>query len=103
MIQAANELAEAQGVAAACLALGVARSSRYRTEACTSVTAAPVEPTTRPTPPRGLSLAEQDQVRELLNSERFQDKAPREVYAELLDEEHYLCSWRTMYRILVTV
>jgi putative transposase len=26
--------------------------------------------------------------------------APREVYASLLDEEMYLCSWRTMYRIL---
>jgi putative transposase len=39
-------------------------------------------------------------VREVLNSERFQDQAPREVYATLLDEERYLCSWRTMYRIL---
>jgi putative transposase len=39
-------------------------------------------------------------VRELLNSERFQDCAPREVYATLLDEATYLCSWRTMYRIL---
>ena len=36
----------------------------------------------------------------MLNSERFQDCAPREVYATLLDEEQYLCSWRTMYRIL---
>jgi putative transposase len=39
-------------------------------------------------------------VREVLNSARFQDQAPREVYATLLDEERYLCSWRTMYRIL---
>ena len=36
----------------------------------------------------------------MLNSERFQDLAPREVYAELLDEERYLCSISTMYRIL---
>jgi putative transposase len=35
-----------------------------------------------------------------LNSERFVDSAPRQVYATLLDEEIYLCSWRTMYRIL---
>jgi hypothetical protein len=35
-----------------------------------------------------------------LNSERFQDSAPREVYATLLDEGRYLCSWRSMYRIL---
>jgi putative transposase len=43
---------------------------------------------------------EQERVREVLNSERFQDQAPREVYAQLLDDEQYLCSWRTMYRIL---
>jgi putative transposase len=39
-------------------------------------------------------------VREELNSERFQDCAPREVYGTLLDEGQYLCSWRSMYRIL---
>jgi putative transposase len=35
-----------------------------------------------------------------LHSARFVDSAPRQVYASLLDEGHYLCSWRTMYRIL---
>lgn len=35
-----------------------------------------------------------------LNSERFLDSAPREVYANLLDEGRYLCSWRSMYRLL---
>jgi putative transposase len=39
-------------------------------------------------------------VRELLTSARFQDCAVRQVYASLLDEGTYLCSWRTMYRIL---
>ncbi len=39
-------------------------------------------------------------VRAILNSERFQDLAPRQVYASLLDEGQYLCHWRTMYRIL---
>ena len=39
-------------------------------------------------------------MREVLNSERFVDCAPRQVYATLLDEGRYLCSWRTMYRIL---
>ena len=39
-------------------------------------------------------------MRQLLNSERFQDCAPREVYATLLDEGEYLCHWRSMYRIL---
>jgi putative transposase len=36
----------------------------------------------------------------MLNSARFQDQAPRQVDATLLDEEIYLCSWSTMYRIL---
>ena len=38
---------------------------------------------------------------ELLVSEpRFADQAPAEVYATLLDEKRYLCSERTMYRVL---
>ena len=39
-------------------------------------------------------------MRQTLNSERFSDQAPREVFATLMDEGTYLCSWRTMYRIL---
>ncbi len=31
------------------------------------------------------------------------DKAPAEIHATLLDEGHYLCSTRTMYRILATL
>lgn len=50
--------------------------------------------------PRALRADERVQVRETLNSERFVDCAPRTVYATLLDEQQYLCSWRTMYRIL---
>lgn len=37
---------------------------------------------------------------DILHSERFQDQAPRQVYAELLDEGTYLASPSTMYRIL---
>jgi putative transposase len=47
-----------------------------------------------------LTSAEKVTVREVLNSERFQDSAPRQVYATLLDEGIYYCHWRTMYRIL---
>jgi len=50
--------------------------------------------------PRALSLAEREEVRDLLNSKRFMDMAPAQVYATLLDEGRYLCSIRTMYRIL---
>jgi putative transposase len=49
-----------------------------------------------------LAIEEQRNVIEILHSERFQDKAPYEIYATLLDEGHYLCSIRTMYRILAT-
>ena len=50
--------------------------------------------------PRALQPAEKAEVRQVLNSDRFADQPPREVYAMLLDEGTYLCSWRTMYRIL---
>ncbi len=57
--------------------------------------------TAPPTPsPRVLSEEEKSVVRETLNSPRFVDQTPRAVYATLLDEKKYLCSWRTMYRIL---
>jgi transposase InsO family protein len=39
-------------------------------------------------------------VVETLNSEEFRDTSPGEVYATLLDMGRYLCSERTMYRIL---
>ena len=82
----------------ACAALAVPRSSLYRQR---QPVAAPVEPAPpRPLPARTLSESEKTQVRDLLNSERFQDQPPREVYTTLLDEGQYLCSWRTMYRIL---
>jgi len=54
----------------------------------------------RPRPARALSETEEAALLALLNGERFQDQAPREVYATLLDEEQYLCHWRTMYRVL---
>ena len=99
MIQAAETLAPTIGIVAACEAVGLPRGSFYRAQP-------PVEPSApspapaRPPSPRALTPPEKATVRDVLNSERFQDQAPREVYATLLDEERYLCSWRTMYRIL---
>lgn len=89
-----NELAIKIGIKRACEALGVSRSSIYR--------ARQPQPSAQPhpVPAHALSLEEQVEVRETLNSERFMDKAPRQVYAALLDEGEYLCHWRTMYRIL---
>ena len=50
--------------------------------------------------PRGLSDQEKQAVLQRLGEDRFCDKSPAEVYATLLDEGQYLCSQRTMYRIL---
>ncbi len=56
--------------------------------------------TPRPKPPRSLNDQERRQVLDVLHSEPFADQAPAEVYAALLDQGQYLCSIRTMYRIL---
>ncbi len=79
-----------------CQALGVPRASLYRHRKPKPTGA----PTPRPTPPRALSASERRQVKEALHSPRFVDKAPAEAYATLLDEGRYLCSMRTMYRLL---
>ncbi|TWU33235.1 Integrase core domain protein [Novipirellula artificiosorum] len=50
--------------------------------------------------PRALSEEERNNVRQELYSDRFIDQSPYQVYAALLDEGNYLCSVRTMYRIL---
>ena len=91
---AALELGDSVGKAVACRALGVPRASLYRR----MQPAAP--PRVRPTPARALDAAERQSVLDHLHSERFSDKAPAEVYATLIDEGVYLCSVRTMHRIL---
>ena len=90
-------VSEARGlysVPSICAGLGIGRASFYRWQ--------------RPVPravterihPRALSVNERQDVLEIVNSQRFCDQAPGEVYATLLDEGRYLCSERTMYRIL---
>lgn len=84
-----------------CQALGIPRASLYRKKA------APGKTTCKPPKaeavrrhPRALSQGERDAVLAVLHSGRFVDMAPAVVYATLLDEGRYLCSIRTMYRIL---
>jgi putative transposase len=93
-MNAALELGDNVGKAAACRALGVPRATLYRR----MQPAAPL--LVRPTPERALTAAERQVVLDHLHAERFCDKAPSEVYATLLDENIYLCSIRTMHRIL---
>lgn len=96
MIASVEHLAESVSLWKACQALAVPRSGLYRQRPVTEppVAAAAV------VSPRALQPTEKAEVRQVLNSERFADQAPREVYATLIDEGKYLCSWRTMYRIL---
>ena len=85
------------GTRAACSALGVARSTFYRQRAPDRSV-----PTSRSRPPLALSQLERRAVLDLLHCERFVDQAPHQIYATLLDEKRYLCSVRTMYRILAS-
>lgn len=95
-----EQLTALGGVVAACALTGIARSSVYRWRAADRQ---PVGPRLRPAAkvmPSALSPAERARVLEVLNSARFADKAPAQVWAVLLDEGVYLCSVSTMYRIL---
>jgi putative transposase len=96
-MKAVEQLAPQIGTAAACRRLGVSRATLYRRWR-------PKPPrqaaTPRPKPPRSLSDQERNHVLDVLHSQPFADQAPAEVYAALLDQGQYLCSIRTMYRIL---
>ena len=92
---AAKSLASQVGVAPACRALGVPRATFYRRHRST-----PGRQQPRCTPARALCEDERERVLETLSSSRFVDRSPGEVVATLLDEGQYLCSERTMYRIL---
>jgi putative transposase len=94
----AEQLATAVGTRAACQALDLPRASLYRSRR-RAAGPQPV-PAPRPTPPRALCAAEREQVLSYLHSPRFVDASPGQIYATLLDEGIYLCSERTMYRLL---
>jgi len=81
------------GVGRLCRALAVPRATYYRHLEAKA-------PPPRPTPTRALAVDERRAVLGVLHEPRFADQAPAEVYARLLDENRYLCSERTMYRIL---
>jgi len=81
------------GVRATCEALGVAPATYYRSRR-------PKRPPKPRSSPRALSSQERQEVLDTLHEPRFVDSAPAQVVATLLDEKRYLCSERTMYRIL---
>jgi putative transposase len=102
-MDAVIHLAPTVGVVDACEFLGVARASFYRERPLLGPPASPVpEPvlSERPAPSRSLSPDERAGVLAVLHDQRFQDRSPAAVQATLLDEGQYLCSVRTMYRLL---
>jgi putative transposase len=96
---AALDLAATVGMARAAEAFELPRASVYRARDPRPAAA----PAPRPAPPRALTAAERHDVLDVLHSDRFVDVAPKEVFATLLDDDGvYLCSWRTMYRVLAS-
>ena len=97
-MKAVSELSGVVGVSSSCKAIGVPRSAfyRYRKPKIVKVSQS------RPQSHRALSEDEYQKALDILHSEKYVDKAPRQIYASLLDEGDYLCSVRTMYRILAS-
>jgi putative transposase len=120
----AEQLSGSIGTRKACRSLVVSRASLYRrwrqpaaavlvwASALTEGEALPqsplkgnvsvVPPGEPARSPRALSPTEREAVLGVLHDERFLDQSPAEVYATLLDEGSYLCSLRTMYRLLAS-
>ena len=94
--QTVDELTPIIGTRPACRAVGASVATIYRRRRPPQ----PRPPRPRPAPDRALSEPEREAVLEVLHSARFVDVSPEETYATLLDEGTYLCSTRTMYRIL---
>jgi putative transposase len=98
MINLAEQLSPYVGKKPACEALQVPRATFYRHQG--SKIRSENNSTQRPAPPLALSDKERQAVIDVLHSEQFCDDAPHQIYAKLLDDGRYLCSTRTMYRIL---
>jgi putative transposase len=82
----------------ACALLGAARATVYRRRN-------PPPPAPRPAAPRRepankLTEADRQRILSVLRSPEYCDLAPAQVWARLLDDGIYLCSIRTMYRLL---
>jgi putative transposase len=101
-MDAVLQLSSTVGIESACDVLAISRASFYRQRPLLgpALSVLLLAPAARPVPARALSFDECESVRTVLNSERFQDCSPAAINATLLDEGSYLCSTRTMYRLL---
>ena len=92
-----DDLSAKIGKSKACNGFGIPRSSYYywkrkKTAKTTDIRCK--------FPGFAYTPVEKDGITKLINSEKYVDKTPYEIYASKLDEGEYLCSVRTMYRIL---
>lgn len=94
-MSAVLEHAPRLGVGATCDAFGVSRATYYRKR---SPSYGPKPK--RPSPPRRIPDDERKEIIKVLHEPRMVDLAPAEVFATLLEEDRYLCSVRTMHRVL---
>ena len=90
----AQEWALEIGPLAACEAMGVSRATFYR-EQKPKGPSAPRAPSQR-----ALSEEERQAVLAVCHTEEFVNRPPATIHATLVDRGVYLCSARTMYRIL---
>ena len=87
------------GASSACRVLGVPSTTYYRHKRPARARKIIPNQACR-VPGRGLTQQEQERVVSDLNSDRFKDMAPPQVYSTLLDEGVFRCSISTMYRLL---
>jgi putative transposase len=95
---AVAEVAPEVATAPVCHALGLARATVYRSRQ----PPAHGPRRLRPTPARALAPSERQSVLDELHATPFCDRSPYQVHATLLERGRYLCSPRTMYRILAS-
>ena len=79
---------------AACEAMGVSRATYYRKLKPEG------KPGPRPKSKRALSKKERQEVLDVCHSDEFINRPPATIQATLADRGIYLCSARTMYRVL---
>ena len=79
---------------------GMVRSTATRRRAAATAPTPAMSARPAPDPVNKLTDRERRRVLEVLTSDRFVDRAPLQIYAQLLDEGVYLCSVSTMYRVL---
>lgn len=94
-MEAALTLSVDIGKKPSCLAFDIPRASFYRFHT-------PMIPVEKQLSKSHIALSsnEKQGILNILHSEEYQDKAPYQVYASLLDHGIYHCSIRTMYRLL---